>query len=170
MLPLGGEPNNGPGRMRFTSTQLSLTPPSQSISSAGFELFRGDAAALGDFFERNRLGSPDSVALDAGDLIRGELATSPSSRLGLPSMTGHTLTIPERHYAEENAYRPHAQRAFGGVGRTVRPRRSRTQKVCLRLWRDGAGGNNRGVTFPLLHSVIATNSSYRQFGCKSCIQ
>jgi hypothetical protein len=140
MLPLGGEPNNGPGRMRFASTQLSLTPPNQSISSAGFELFWGDAEALGDFIERNGVGSPDSVALDAGDLIRGERATSPASPLGLPSMTGHTLTNPERHYSEENASRPHAQRAFGGVGHTVRPRRSRTQKICLVLWRDGAGG------------------------------
>jgi hypothetical protein len=55
--------------------------------------------------------------------------------------TGHTLTIRERHYIEENAYLPHAERDYGRIGTL-----SAHVQAALRKFARYSGEMGQGVT------------------------
>jgi integrase len=57
--------------------------------------------------------------------------------------TGHTLTVQERHYIEENAYLPQAERDYGEL--SVLSSHGKTPSPNSHVWLEGV---TQGVTFP----------------------
>ena len=55
--------------------------------------------------------------------------------------TGHTLTVQERHYIEENAYLPHSERDYGQFGIL-----SAHGQAALRQFAHHVGEMGQGVT------------------------